>query len=88
MLHRLDLTSVLVPVHEKLICLRSEDICMDETICVVCTSGAVGRVVWAIASGEVRGKNLVSLALVALVDHSEGRNDHEAIPVGGRFSPA
>ena len=55
MLHRLDLTSVLVPVHEELICLRSEDICMDETICIVCTSCAVGRVVWAIASGEVRG---------------------------------
>ena len=61
---------------------------MDETIGVVCTGCAVGRVVGTVASGEVRGKDLVGLALVALVDHSEGGYDHEAIPVGGRFSPA
>ena len=61
---------------------------MDETICVVCTSCAVGRVVRAVASSKVRSENLVGLALVALMDHSKGGNDHEAIPVGGRFSPA
>ena len=61
---------------------------MDQTICVVCTSCAVGRVVRAVASSKVRSENLVSLALVALMDHSKGGNDHEAIPVGGRFSPA
>ena len=88
MLYRLDLSSILVPVHEEFICLRSEDIGMDETICIVCTSCAVGRVVWTVATSEVRGQDLVGLALVALVDHSKGGDDHESIPVGGRFSPA
>ena len=82
MLYRLDLSSILVPVHEEFICLRSEDIGMDETICVVCTCCAVGRVVRSVAACEIWSQDLVSLALVALVDHSKGRDDHKSIPVG------
>ena len=83
MLNRLDLSSILVPVHEEFVCLRSEDIGMDETICVVCTGCAVRGVVRTVAAGEVWGQDLVSLALVALVDHSKGGDDHESIPIGG-----
>ena len=88
MLHRLNLTSIFISVHEEFICLRSEDIGMDQAISVVCTGCAVRRVVWTVASGEVRGQDLVCLAFVSLMDHSEGGYDHETIPVGGRFSPA
>jgi len=87
MLHRLNLSSILVSLHEEFVCLRREVVSMDQTIGIVCASCAIWRVVWTSTSSEVRSQDLISLALVALMDHTERRNDHEAVPVGGRFSP-
>lgn len=66
-----DLTCVLVTLHEEFVCLRGEVVGVDETMGVVSTSCTVGRVVGACATCKVRHQDLVSLALVSVMDHTE-----------------
>mmetsp|Transcript_3854 Transcript_3854/g.4480 ORF Transcript_3854/g.4480 Transcript_3854/m.4480 type:complete len:283 (-) Transcript_3854:1112-1960(-) len=86
-LHSLVLACVLVAVHEEFVCLWSEIVGVDQTIGVVSASCAVRAVVLAGATCEVDIEDVLALRLVTLMDHAEGGDDHEAVPVDGLLAP-